>query len=66
MNSLRLRILVSVGFLLLIYLGVAVAVLDDAFRKAALKAEEDRLDVQLISLLAAAVPMDEYRLTLPS
>ncbi|MEM1261574.1 MAG: ATP-binding protein [Pseudomonadota bacterium] len=65
MNSLRLSIVVSAGSLLVIFVGVAIGVLDDAFRKAAMKAEEARLDVQLISLLAAAKPSDDYTLTLP-
>ncbi|MEM8982899.1 MAG: ATP-binding protein [Pseudomonadota bacterium] len=65
MNSLRLRILISAGSLLVIFVSVAIGVLDNAFRDAAMKAEEARLDVQLISLLAAAKPGEAYTLSLP-
>ncbi len=65
MDSLRLRILVSVGLLLMLFLGAALFVLDDAFRDAAKRAEVARLDVQVISLLAAARPGEGYTLTMP-
>lgn len=51
MNSLRLRLLVSVGVLLLVYLGVVAAVLATALGEEAL---EVRLEVRLFSLLADA------------
>lgn len=64
-QSLRLRVLVSGTLLLLVFFGVIVAVLDSAFRSAALEAERDLLDSRLIMLLAAAEPANGTTLVLP-
>ena len=60
MNSLRLRLLVSVGVLLIAYLGVVAAVLAKALGEEAL---EVRLEVRLFSLLADARSADDHTLT---
>ena len=65
MGSLRLRLLLSVGLLLTVFFGIAIAVLESAFRDAAMQSAEARLDVQLIALLAAAEPADDERLDMP-
>lgn len=65
-RSLRLRVLVSGTLLLLVFFGLIVAVLDSAFRSAALEAERDLLDSRLIMLLAAAEPADGNELILPA
>ncbi len=65
MGSLRLRLLVFVSLLLIVFSGAAIAVLDNAFRDAAMRGEEERLDIQLIALLAAAEPADDKNLALP-
>ncbi len=57
--------LVSGTLLLLVFFGLIVAVLDSAFRSAALEAERDLLDSRMIMLLAAAEPADGNRLVLP-
>ncbi len=57
--------LVSGMLLLVIFFGVIVAVLDSAFRSAALEAERDLLDSRLIMLLAAAEAGDGNELVLP-
>jgi len=64
-QSLRLRVLVSGTLLLLVFFGLIVAVLDSAFRSAALEAERDLLDSRMIMLLASAEPADGNRLVLP-
>lgn len=53
-SSLSTRLLISVSFLLLVFFGATIVVLDIAFRKAAEQAQQDILDGQLIALLAAA------------
>ena len=65
MGSLRLRILISVSLLLIVFFGIAIFVLDSAFRDAATRAQEERLDIQLIALLAAAEPDEGNTLKLP-
>ena len=57
--------LVSGTLLLLVFFGLIVAVLDSAFRSAALEAERDLLDSRMIMLLAAAEPADGNTLVLP-
>lgn len=65
LESLRLRVLLSGTVLLLVFFGLIVAVLDSAFRSAALEAERDLLDSRLIMLLAAAEPTPQRTLALP-
>ncbi|MEJ2603120.1 MAG: ATP-binding protein [Gammaproteobacteria bacterium] len=64
-QSLRLRVLVWGTLLLLVFFGVIVAVLDSAFRSAALEAERDLLDSRMIMLLAAAEAGPGHDLVLP-
>jgi len=59
-------VLVSGTLLLLVFFGLIVAVLDSAFRSAALEAERDLLDSRMIMLLAAAEPADGNTLVLPA
>ncbi|GMR17396.1 MAG: ATP-binding protein [Gammaproteobacteria bacterium] len=65
MSSLSARLLVSVSLLLLFFFGVTIVVLDSAFREAGEQAQEDILDGQLMSLLAAAEPNIYGELQLP-
>lgn len=53
-SSLSARLLLSVSLLLLVFFGATIVVLDSAFRKSAEQAEEDILDGQLMTLIAAA------------
>ena len=55
-SSLSTRLLISVSLLLLFFFSVTIVVLDIAFRKAGEQAQQDILDGQLMSLLAAAEP----------
>ncbi len=64
MGSLRLRLLVASSVLLAVFFGIAIAVLDNAFRDAAMRSAEERLDILLFALLAAAEPPDDGRPTL--
>ena len=66
MGSLRLRILIFVSLLLVVFFGLAIVVLDAAFRDAAMRGEQERLDIQLIALLAAAEPGDTENLNFPA
>ena len=65
MSSLSARLLISVSLLLLFFFGVTIVVLDSAFREAGEQAQEDILDGQLMSLLAAAEPNIYGELQLP-
>ncbi|MEM7277112.1 MAG: ATP-binding protein [Pseudomonadota bacterium] len=66
MASLRLRILIFVSLLLVVFFGLAIVVLDAAFRDAAMRGEQERLDIQLIALLAAAEPGEADELRFPA
>jgi len=65
MRSLSSRLLVSVSFLLLVFFGATIAVLDTAFTEAGEQSRRDILDGQLVGLLAAAEPDDNGDLALP-
>ena len=65
MSSLSARLLVSVSVLLLVFFGVTIVVLDVAFRATSEQAQQDILDSQLMSLLAAAEPTDDGVLGMP-
>lgn len=65
MSSLSARLLISVSVLLLLFFGATIAVLDIAFREAGEQAQEDILDGQLMSLLAAAEPDPHGELQIP-
>jgi two-component system sensor histidine kinase PhoQ len=65
MSSLSARLLISVSVLLLVFFGVTIVVLDVAFRTASEQAQQDILDSQLMSLLAAAEPTDDGVLGMP-
>ncbi len=56
MGSLSGRLLLAVSLLLTVFFGITIVLLDSAFRASAEEAIRDRLDVQLIVLLAAAEP----------
>ena len=65
MSSLSARLLISVSVLLLLFFGATIVVLDIAFREAGEQAQEDILDGQLMSLLAAAEPNASGELQMP-
>ena len=65
MSSLSARLLLAVSLLLLVFFGATIFVLDTAFRNAAERAVQERLDVQIIVLLSAAELDDDDRLRLP-
>ncbi len=52
--SLTRNLLLTVALVLTVFFGLAIGVLDNAFRQAAIQAEQEQLDIQLIALLAAA------------
>lgn len=64
-GSLSARLLTAVSVVLLIFFGATVVVLDSAFRLAAERAVEDRLDVQIFLLLAEAEPLRPGEIALP-
>jgi two-component system sensor histidine kinase PhoQ len=55
-SSLSGRLLIAVSLLLTLFFGITIVLLDSAFRRSAESAIRDRLDVQLIVLLAGAEP----------
>ena len=59
MASLSARLLLAVSLLLVVFFGATIVVLDLVFANAAERAIRDRLDVQLIVLLA--VPFETTR-----
>ncbi len=65
MKSLSARLLVTVSLLLLLFFGLAMIALESAFRDSAEQAIRDRLNVQMLMLIAAAETNDAGRLTLP-
>ncbi len=65
MYSLSARLLVSVSLLLVLFFGLTIAVLDNAFRSAGEEAQESILDGHLMQLLAAAQPGPEGGLGMP-
>jgi len=65
MNSLSSRLLISVSVLLLVFFGVTIGVLNNAFTEAGEQARRDILDGHLVALLAAAEPDDDAELALP-
>lgn len=65
MSSLSARLLLSVCLLLLVFFGATIVVLDLAFREAGEQAQQDILDGQLMTLLAAAEPNDSGELEMP-
>jgi two-component system sensor histidine kinase PhoQ len=65
MYSLSSRLLISVSFLLLLFFGITIAVLNTAFTEAGEQARRDILDGHLVALLAAAEPDDDDELALP-
>jgi two-component system sensor histidine kinase PhoQ len=65
MRSLSARLLLAVSLLLLVFFGITIFLLDVSFRTAAERAIHDRLEVQLIVLLAAAEVDDSGHLTMP-
>ncbi len=66
MHSLSARLLVSVSFLLLVFFGATIVLLDTAFREAGEQAQRNILDGHLMSLLAAAEPNAEGELEMPA
>lgn len=65
MKSLSARLLVTVSLLLLLFFGLAIIALESAFRESAEQAIRDRLNVQMLMLIAAADTDTSGRLTLP-
>jgi two-component system sensor histidine kinase PhoQ len=64
MRSLSARLLLAISLLLLVFFGLTIFLLNLSFRNAAERATRDRLEVQLIVLLAAA-ELDEAGLAMP-
>jgi two-component system sensor histidine kinase PhoQ len=65
MQSLSARLLLAVSLLLLVFFSLTIFLLDLSFRNAAERAIRDRLEVQLIVLLAAAEVDDNGHLAMP-
>ncbi len=65
MSSLSARLLVSVSLLLLFFFGATIIVLEVAFREAGQQAQEDILDGQLMTILAAAESDGRSGLVMP-
>ena len=65
MRSLSARLLLAVSLLLLVFFGLTIFLLNLSFRNAAERATRDRLEVQLIVLLAAAEVEEAGRLAMP-
>lgn len=64
-GSLSARLLLAVSIVLAVFFGATVIVLDYAFRQAAERAVEDRLDIQIFLLLAEAEPLRPGEIALP-
>jgi len=65
MRSLSARLLLAVSLLLLVFFGLTIFLLNLTFRDAAERATRDRLEVQLIVLLAAAEVDENGALAMP-
>jgi len=65
LSSLSARLLVSVSLLLLVFFGATIVVLEVAFREAGQQAQQDILDGQLMTLLAAAEANNGGNLVMP-
>ncbi len=65
MHSLSSRLLLSLTAMLVVFFGVTIAALDKAFKYTAEKAMRDRLEVQVIALLADTEPIGDGELGLP-
>ncbi|HEX2140161.1 MAG TPA: hypothetical protein VHG33_10655, partial [Woeseiaceae bacterium] len=65
MASLSARLLISVSFLLLVFFGATIILLDTAFREAGEQAQRNILDGHLMSLLAGAEPNAAGALEMP-
>ncbi|MEM7084342.1 MAG: ATP-binding protein [Pseudomonadota bacterium] len=65
MKSLSARLLVTVSLLLLVFFGLAIVALESAFRESTMQAIRDRLNVQMLMLIAAADTDEAGRVTLP-
>lgn len=65
MKSLSARLLATVSLLLLLFFGLAIIALESAYRDSAEQAIRDRLDVQMLMLIAAADTDESGRITLP-
>src|SRR5690606_20539355 len=63
-SSLRRRLVLAFGILLLLFLGLTGFVLDAAFRQSVAAAVEERLQLQIYALLGVAEP-DEAGFFLP-
>lgn len=65
MKSLSARLLFTVSLLLLVFFGLSIIALESAYRESAEQAIRDRLNVQMLMLIAAADTDSAGRLTLP-
>jgi two-component system sensor histidine kinase PhoQ len=65
MRSLSARLLLAMSLLLVVFFGITISLLDLSFRGAAERAIHDRLDVQLMVLLAAADVADDGTVAMP-
>ncbi len=64
LSSLSARLLLSVSVLLVVFFGLTILVLENAFRQSSERAVQDALDVRLIMLLSAAEVSDGGELTM--
>ncbi len=64
LSSLSARLLLSVSVLLVVFFGLTILVLENAFRQSSERAVQDALDVHLIMLLSAAEVGDDGGLTM--
>lgn len=65
MRSLVTRVLVAAGVVLVFFLGLTVVALDIAFRSTAERAIRDRLQVQVLALLASLEVDEDGRASMP-
>jgi two-component system, OmpR family, sensor histidine kinase PhoQ len=65
-GSLSFRLLLSAGFILAAFFAIVAVVLEQGFRKSAEQALEEKLQVQIYSLLSAAELTQNAQLRMPS
>lgn len=61
-NSLSTRLLATVSLLLVLFFGITIVVLDSVFRDSSAQAIRDRLDIQVLVLMAASEEQGNNRL----
>ncbi len=61
-NSLSTRLLATVSLLLVLFFGITIVVLDSVFRDSSEQAIRERLDIQILVLMASSEERDDNRL----